>query len=58
MRLSDAALHCRRPELIYLNHRLPPWLTEAATRDRSKLIAKLQAANKTRECAISLILRQ
>jgi len=30
MRLSDAGLRCRPTKLIYPNHRLPPWLTEAA----------------------------
>ena len=35
MRLSDAGLRCRQTKLIYPNHRLPPWLTEGATRDRS-----------------------
>jgi hypothetical protein len=31
MRLSDAGLHQRRTKALYLNHRLPPWFTEAAT---------------------------
>jgi hypothetical protein len=31
MRLSDAGLRCRQTKLIYPNHRLPPWLTKAAT---------------------------
>jgi hypothetical protein len=35
MRLSDAGLRRRQTELIYPDHRLPPWLTEDATRDRS-----------------------
>src|ERR1700733_6693020 len=35
MRLSDAGLHQRRTKPLYPNHRLPPWLTEDATRDRS-----------------------
>ncbi len=35
MRLSDARLRCRQTKLIYLDHRLPPWLTEDAPRDRS-----------------------
>jgi len=30
MRLSDAGLRRRPTKLIYLNHRLPPWLTEVA----------------------------
>jgi hypothetical protein len=35
MRLSDAGLRRHPSELIYPNHRPPPWLTEDATRDRS-----------------------
>jgi hypothetical protein len=35
MRLSDAGLHRRQTKVLYPNHRLPPWLTEDATRDRS-----------------------
>jgi hypothetical protein len=35
MRLSDAGLHRRQTKPLYLNHRLPPWPTEDATRDRS-----------------------
>src|ERR1700691_1372009 len=35
MRLSDAGLHQRRAKALNPNHRLPPWLTEDATRDRS-----------------------
>jgi hypothetical protein len=35
MRLSDAGLHQRQTKALYLNHRLPPWLTEDAPRDRS-----------------------
>src|SRR5271154_1998997 len=35
MRLSDAGLHQRQTKALYLNHRLPPWLTEDPTRDRS-----------------------
>jgi hypothetical protein len=35
MRLSDAGMWRRQTKLIYPNHRLPPWLTEDATRDRS-----------------------
>jgi hypothetical protein len=31
MRLSDAGVRCRPTELIYPNHRLPPWLIEAST---------------------------
>jgi hypothetical protein len=35
MKLSDAVMRCGPTKLIYPNHRLPPWLTEDATRDRS-----------------------
>jgi hypothetical protein len=35
MRLSDAGLRQGQTEALYPNHRLPPWLTEDATRDRS-----------------------
>src|SRR5579863_4483770 len=35
MRLSDAGLHCHQTKLIYPDHRLPPWLTEVAPRNRS-----------------------
>ena len=35
MRLSDARVRRRKTKLIYPNHRLPPWLTEDAPRDRS-----------------------
>ena len=35
MRLSDAVFHPRQTKAVYLNHRLPPWLTEDETRDRS-----------------------
>jgi len=34
-RLSDAGFHWRPTKLIYPNHRLPPWLTGDAPRDRS-----------------------
>jgi hypothetical protein len=34
--LNDGGgLRCRRTKLIYTNHRLPPWVNEDATRDRS-----------------------
>jgi hypothetical protein len=35
MRLSDAGLRQRQTKALYPNHRLPPWLTEEASRDRS-----------------------
>jgi hypothetical protein len=36
MRLSDAGMRSQQPELIYPNHRLPPWPTEdTSPRDRS-----------------------
>jgi hypothetical protein len=33
--LSDAGFHQRQAKALYPNHRLPFWLTEDATRDRS-----------------------
>jgi len=35
MRFSDAWLRRHQAKLLYPNHRLPPWLTEDDTRDRS-----------------------
>src|ERR1035438_3687126 len=35
MRLSDAGLRQRKTKAVYPDHRLPPWLTEDAPRDRS-----------------------
>ena len=35
MRLSDARMRQHQTKLLYPDHRLPPWLTEYATRDRS-----------------------
>jgi hypothetical protein len=35
MRLSDAGLRQHRTKALYPNHRLPPWLNEDDTRDRS-----------------------
>jgi hypothetical protein len=35
MRLSEAGLHQHQTKAFYPNHRLPPWLTEDDTRDRS-----------------------
>jgi hypothetical protein len=35
MRLSDAGMCQRQTKMLYPNHRLPPWLNEDATRDRS-----------------------
>jgi hypothetical protein len=40
MRLSDAGLRRRQTELIYADHRLPPWLNEDAARDRSNRIVR------------------
>jgi hypothetical protein len=41
MRLSDAGLHQRQTKALYPDHRLSPWLTEAATRDRSNRLLGL-----------------
>jgi hypothetical protein len=35
MRLSDAGLRRRQTNLIYPDHRLPPWPNETRPRDRS-----------------------
>ena len=35
MRLSDAGMRQPQTKLLYLDHRLPPWLPEDAPRDRS-----------------------
>jgi hypothetical protein len=35
MRLSDAGLRRLKTSAVYPDHRLPPWLTEDAARDRS-----------------------
>jgi hypothetical protein len=35
MRVSDAGLRQRESKLLYPDHRLPPWPTEDAIRDRS-----------------------
>ena len=45
MRLSDAGLHQRRTKTFYLNHRLPPWPTEDATRDRSNRVLGVQTVS-------------
>jgi hypothetical protein len=51
MRLSDAGLRRRPMKLIYLNHRLPPWLTEDATRDRSNRLLAGFAQFLTKDAA-------
>ena len=43
MRLSDAGLHQRQTKTLYPNHRLPPWLTEDAPRDRSNRLLDYRA---------------
>jgi len=43
MRLSEARLRWLQTKLLYLNHRLPPWLTEDATpRDRSNRLLEVK----------------
>jgi hypothetical protein len=51
IRLSDAGLRQRQTKALYLNHRLPPWPNEDATRDRSNRLlgAPLQVARTTRQ---------
>jgi hypothetical protein len=45
MRLSDAGGRRRQTKALYPNHRLPPWLNEDATRDRSnRLLGALTRA--------------
>jgi hypothetical protein len=39
VRVSDAGLRRSKTKLLYPNHRLPPWLTEDATRDRSNRLS-------------------
>jgi len=41
MKLSDAGLRRRPTKLLYPDHRLPPWLTEDATRDRSNRLLEV-----------------
>jgi hypothetical protein len=43
MRLSDAGVRRRPTKLFYPNHRLPPWLTEDAARDRSNRLLDCRA---------------
>src|ERR1700733_10887842 len=45
MRLSDAGLRQRKTKLLYPNHRLPPWFTEDAPRDRSNRLLDDCATN-------------
>jgi hypothetical protein len=48
MRLSDARLRQRRTKLFYLNHRLPPWLTEDATpRSLEPIVRPARAAEQS-----------
>jgi hypothetical protein len=54
MRLSDAGLRRRPTELIYRNHRPPPWLTEDASRDRSNRLLGI-ACLKAELAAISAL---
>jgi len=42
MRLSDADMRRHESKALYVNHRLPPWPTEAAAHDRSnRLLGRL-----------------
>ena len=45
IRLSDARLRRQQSKLIYPNHRLPPWPTEAATRERSNRLLDVIATS-------------
>jgi hypothetical protein len=42
----------RETKLIYPNHRLPPWLTEDATRDRSNRLLDDARAGSARPAAM------
>jgi hypothetical protein len=48
MRLSDAGLRQRPTKLLYPNHRLPPWLSEDAPRDRSNRLLDPALPKKAR----------
>ncbi len=52
MRLSDARLRRPKTKLIYPDHRLPPWLTEDAARDRSnRWLDDFASSNRLVICA-------
>ena len=51
MRLSDAGLRQCQTEAIYPDHRLPPWLTEDATRDRSNRLLEADRSDYAFLCA-------
>jgi hypothetical protein len=55
MRLSDAGLHRRQTELIYLDHRPTPWLTEDTPRDRSNRLLGV-AANRRHDYPLRVVL--
>jgi hypothetical protein len=62
MRLSDARLRRGQTKLIYLDHRLPPWLTEDAARDRSNrlladqlVVVRMSAYPKPEHTAFSVL---
>src|ERR1700722_2444092 len=44
IRLSDARLRNRQTKMLFPDHRLPPWLTEDAPRDRSNRLLDIRAA--------------
>jgi len=47
MRLSDAGLHQHQTKAVYPDHRLPPWLTEGPTRDRSNRLLAVEPQRVT-----------
>jgi uncharacterized protein YifN (PemK superfamily) len=51
MKLSDARLRRLQTKLIYPNHRLPPWLTEDAPRDRSNRLLEGRVMPSTKLAA-------
>src|SRR5882757_7616096 len=48
MRLSDARLRRRQRKILYLNHRLPPWLNEDATPRSLEPMVRIQPFAKYR----------
>ncbi len=47
MRLSYAGMRCCQTKPLYLTHRLSPWFTEDATRDRSNPLLDVDATPTT-----------
>jgi hypothetical protein len=45
MRLSGKRMRCRQSKLLYLNHRLPPWLNEDDPRSPLEPLVRQQLAD-------------